>query len=509
MMPARATQGVTLGDLLAGIADPGAADGLRPLAIEQDSRRLTPESLFLATSGSRHHGLDFVADDCPALAILAEPDARWTPRRIAALALGLGRPVIVVPELSRRAGRIAARFHGDPSASLRVFGITGTNGKTSCAHYLAAASGSQRCATIGTLGYGFDAHLTATANTTSGAVDVQRQLAELRDRGAAWVAMEVSSHALDQHRVAAVRFDTAIFTNLSRDHLDYHGDMRAYGEAKRRLFEQPGLRRAVINLDDPFGRELYGSLPASVEAIVYGRCDEVERAEAAHRVRLRGLQATATGLNLELFIDDSRQCPRVPLIGAFNAANLMAVAGALLGAGVEADEIAWRLAALRGVAGRMQTFGGDGRPLVVVDYAHTPDALASALAALREHASGRLICVFGCGGERDQGKRPLMGELAERGADSVILTDDNPRGEDPEEIARQVLQGMRDPARARREPDRARAICLAVAGAEPGDVVLVAGKGHEDYQLIGSQVRPFSDQAVVAVALAQWRRGAS
>ena len=509
MMAARARNGVRLAELLDGIASAGDNADRRVDAIAQNSRELTPGGLFIALSGSQRHGLEFAGQAATrgVVAILAETDADWPPARVAALSERLGVPIIRVEALSRHASRIAARFHGDPSADIPVVGITGTNGKTSCAQFLASACRGHG-AVMGTLGYGLVDDLKATENTTCGAVDTQRQLAELRDRGATRVAMEVSSHALAQYRVEAVHFETAVFTNLSRDHLDYHGDMHTYGRAKQRLFQHPGLKRAVINLDDAFGRELAETLPAGVDLITYGQAAIAPPARATHSVALlRAPTPIGHGLGLELRLDEQPVSLQAPVFGAFNASNLMAVAGVLLGDGMSPETLVERLARLHAVDGRMQVLSGAEQPLVVLDYAHTPDALENALRALRPHGDGDLVCVFGCGGDRDRGKRALMGAVAERLADRVILTSDNPRGESPEAIVADILRGMAAPERVAREADRARAIRRAIAAASARDRVLIAGKGHEEYQLIGARALPFSDRAVARDALSRWRGG--
>ena len=321
-------------------------------------------------------------------------------------------------------------------------------------------------------------------------------LAQLRDAGASAVAMEVSSHALHQGRVDGVHFNVAVFTNLTRDHLDYHGDMRAYGEAKARLFQWPGLRAAVLNLDDAFGRELLAALPPDTRGI------GVSSRGAQADVRAENIVLDAGGIVFDLLLGDARFELRSPLLGRFNVDNLLAVAGTLHALGDAPAAIADTLAQLKPVAGRMTRLGGDGvLPLVVIDYAHTPDALEQALASLRAHAHGRLVCVFGCGGERDRGKRPQMAAIAERGADRVIVTDDNPRSEDGDAIVAEVMAGFADAATVIVERDRAAAIARAIGAAGPGDIVLIAGKGHEPYQEIGGVRQPFDDVQVAARAL--------
>ena len=490
-------QGVALAELLVGLgagAVPAASIG----ALAMSSRAVMPGALFLACRGGSRHGIDFAepAVRAGAAAIAAEPDSEWTSGRLAELGGTLGVPVVAVPELGAKAGEIAARFFGRPGDRLRLIGVTGTNGKTTVTQYLARALAPDvRCAVVGTLGAGYPDALAPTTHTTPDAVALQSTLAELVAEGAEAVAMEVSSHALHQHRVAGLRFDTAVFTNLTRDHLDYHLTMEAYAEAKARLFRSPGLRHAVINTDDAFGLALFGEMARRMPVVACG-LDGVpahaERFVAAERV-----VADVGGLTLHVRSSWGDGELASPLLGRFNAANLLAVLAVLLEGGVPVDAALARLATLGTVAGRMERLGGGERPLVVVDYAHTPDALAQVLGALREHCRGRLHCVFGCGGERDAGKRPLMGEVAETLADRVIVTDDNPRHEDGDAIVAQILAGLREPARATVERNRARAIGAAVADALPGDVVLVAGKGHEDYQQVGDLRLPFSDRAVV------------
>ena len=494
--------GVPLARLLADLgADPVPAIEVRALAM--DSRGVAPGALFLACRGGSRHGLEFAAAAVRggAVAIAAEPDATWDRSRIAALTRTLGVPVTGVPGLGAKVGEVAARFYGRPGDRLRLIGVTGTNGKTTVTQYLARVlAPDARCAVLGTLGAGYPDALRPTTHTTPDAVALQATLAGLVAGGAQAVAMEVSSHALHQQRVGGLRFDTAVFTNLTRDHLDYHLTMEAYADAKARLFRHPGLRLAVINTDDAFGLSLFGETVGRVPVVACG-LDGVpahaERFVAAERV-----VADVAGLTLHVRSSWGEGELASPLLGRFNAANLLAVLAVLLESGVALDQALARLAGLRTVAGRMERLGGGEQPLVVVDYAHTPDALTQVLGALREHCGGRLHCVFGCGGERDPGKRPLMGEVAETLADRVIVTDDNPRREDGDAIVAQILAGLREPARATVERNRGRAIALALADAVPGDIVLVAGKGHEDYQQVGDLRLPFSDRAVVERLLA-------
>jgi UDP-N-acetylmuramoyl-L-alanyl-D-glutamate--2,6-diaminopimelate ligase len=466
-----------------------------------DSRSVGPGAAFLACRGATRHGLEFAgaAVSAGARAILWEPAPGVAPPRFSAAVL-----VVAVPGLSQQAGFIADRFFGAPSARLVVTGITGTNGKTTCAWLLAAALNAtgRSCAYLGTLGCGLPGQVVPGTHTTPDAVTLQRQLAELRDAGAQAVAMEVSSHALDQSRCAGVRFQIAAFTNLSREHLDYHGDMQAYGAAKSALFDWPTLAARVINVDDPMGAELAARMPRGDALIVTGRRSDpgavVTNARFVHAVRSA---PEPRGLCIELRSSWGEAMLRSELLGDFNVDNLLTVLGALLATGLTLQQACAALAECRAPPGRMQLAGGSGLPLAIVDYAHTPDALEKALRAARAHCAGRLLCVFGCGGERDRGKRAEMGRVAESLADALYITDDNPRGEDPQHIVEGIQSGLRHPDRAHVQHDRAAAIAAALAAAAASDVVLVAGKGHEDYQLVGAERRAFSDLAQVRAAL--------
>jgi UDP-N-acetylmuramoyl-L-alanyl-D-glutamate--2,6-diaminopimelate ligase len=405
--------------------------------------------------------------------------------------------VVWIEDLRTRLGEIAARFFDRPSEAMTLVGVTGTNGKTSTVQLLAQAFTrlGSRAATIGTLGAGLHGAMQSGERTTPDVISVHALLAQFRDAGATHVAMEVSSHALDQHRVDAVGFDVAVFTNLTRDHLDYHGTMEAYGAAKAKLFAWPGLRAAVINVDDAFGRELAAKLPSSVQAFRYA----VDNEEA--ELRATNVRTHSDGMDFDLSTPWGSGLIHSRLLGRFNVANLLAVAGALAALDVSFDRIRDVLQTLEPVTGRMNRLGGGACPLVVVDYAHTPDALQQALTTLRAHCEGKLICVFGAGGERDAGKRPQMGAIAEAQADVCIVTDDNPRGEDGDAIVTGILAGFSQPQRARVVRDRARSIELALREARAGDVVLIAGKGHEAYQETAGVKRPFDDFAVARAAL--------
>jgi len=412
-------------------------------------------------------------------------------------------PRIPVPELGRRAGLLAARALGEPSAALDVIGVTGTDGKTSCTHFIAQAltAGGVPTGIIGTLGSGPCGQLRPGTHTTPDAVQLQHQLAELRAAGMLTVAMEVSSHALDQSRVEAVDFDIALLTQVGRDHLDYHGSQAAYAAAKQRLFRHPGLRAAVLNLDDAHGHQWALELADRLPCVLYGSDPRVllaDRVPEAGYLVATQVRADGSGWQVRLAGDWGDACFHSALPGRFNVTNLLACAAVLLQQGFElADVVRW-LEQVQPVPGRMETFGGGpDTPLVVVDYAHTPGALATVLQALRPHTRGRLWCLFGAGGDRDRGKRPLMGAAAERWADQVVLTDDNPRTEDPETIIAEIRAGMQRPDTAWVVRPRGAAIDRVLAAARPGDTVLVAGKGHETEQIVGDRRLPFSDRLQV------------
>lgn len=476
---------VTLKTLLAGFCEV-SRDADRPItALSLDSRTVLPGSLFMALPGSQQDGRRFIADAVArgAAAILSTSE---TPGHLGQV------PVLSCPSLRALVGPIADRFYGSPSQALAVIGITGTNGKTTTAHLIAHALNTQgRCALIGTLGNGFPGALLPADRTTPDAVALHRWLNRFRKEGAQSVALEVSSHALDQGRVGGVRFAGAVFTNLTRDHLDYHGDMHHYGEAKALLFQVPDLPFAVLNADDPFSAVLKDRLQSGVRCWLYGSRGDV---------RIEDAKADPTGLTIEFTTPVGRAALRSALLGYFNVHNLAAALTVLLALGWRLDEALHVLGAVAPVPGRMERFSTDSnQALVVVDYAHTPDALEKVLVGARAHAHGRVICVFGCGGDRDRGKRELMGACASRFADYLILTHDNPRHEDPDHIIADILRGVPDEARQRLQVigDRKAAIALALQSAGRGDVVVVAGKGHEEYQQFGDRCVPYSDRQTV------------
>lgn len=458
--------------------------GVKRVRLVVDSRDVRAGDVFAAFPGGSHDGRKFIdaATQAGAVAVIAQAGANC--------ATSAEIPVVMVENLSRSIGLIADDFYDRPSASMSVNAVTGTNGKTTVATWLAQVDNALggESGFIGTTGIGFVDLLQPNKNTTPDAATVHRTLAELRKRGASSVAMEVSSHALDQGRVAGVRFDVAIFTNLTQDHLDYHKTLAAYGEAKAKLFTDYAVRHRVINADDAFGAQMIARrYPNSVSYGLNGGL-----------VRGRVLRATAEAMTLQISSPWGEFETTIAAIGTFNASNATAIAAALLCRGVPSEKVALAMQSMQAAPGRMQrvrTGSATAQPAVYVDYAHTPDALEKAIAAARETCRGELWVVFGCGGDRDATKRPLMGAIAATNSDRVIVTSDNPRSETPRAIIDQVTAGIAAGARAQVEKilDRREAIRFAIERAGESDTVLVAGKGHEDYQEIGGQRFAFSD----------------
>jgi UDP-N-acetylmuramoyl-L-alanyl-D-glutamate--2,6-diaminopimelate ligase len=479
--------------LLDGIADVPANEA-RVEDMTLDSREARAGSLFFALQGRTTHGLAFAAQAAArgATVVLWEPSPDVALPRLPATVFAAP-----IPALSALVGRIADRFFGWPSSQLRITGITGTNGKTTCAYLLAQCLdklGSQ-AAYVGTVGSGRIAALDPPTLTTPDVVSLHRMLASFRASGVREVAMEVSSQALDQNRIAGVRLHSAAFTNLSRDHLDYHQSMEAYGAAKARLFDAADLQHIIINVGDDFGRRLAqtqeGRVPLTAVWIGAGGSGWLaDRALCAAQVSL-----DMHGMSLEIEGSFGKTTVATRLLGRFNAENTLIVIACLLARGVSLDDAARVLRECLPPPGRMEVVEpcAYGKPVAVVDYAHTPDALAQALRALREHCTGALWCVFGCGGDRDPGKRRIMGAVADELADQIIVTDDNPRSEDPRAITCAIASGVtsRD---VRVIHDRGEAIAAALKEAGASDFVLIAGKGHEDYQIYGETRRSFSDR---------------
>ncbi len=472
--------------------------------IELDSRRIEKGNLFLAYKGGSSDGRSFIAAaiEQGAAAVLAEADGNWDePHELTSV------PIIPIKHLPTMLGRLAARFYGYPAQNMRVIGVTGTNGKTSCCQLAAQALTmlGYNCGVIGTLGFGTInsvlSHDDSGPTTTPDPVRMQEIFADLSTQDCDSVVMEVTSHGLQQQRVNVDDFAVAVFTNLTRDHLDYHGTMQAYGEAKLRLFTGENLEVAVVNLDDSFSATILDALDTGVQRYTWS----VHNPEAD--IYASKLGFTAEGIVLKVASPWGNGTIHSPLLGSFNASNLLAVLSTLLASEAgksdfNAHRIMTTISKLKPIRGRMEVIRG--YPVtVVIDYAHTPDGLQKALSALREHFTSRICCVFGCGGDRDKGKRPLMGEIAARMADQIVLTDDNPRYEESAEIIQQILAGIQQQDTIVVEPDRAEAIAYAIATAQEGDVVLIAGKGHETYQNVKGQHNPFSDAEQAQRFLAQ------
>jgi len=501
-------------DILRQLQQQGAQiRGLSP-----DSRELRAGEAFVAYPGASTDGRRYIADALArgAAAVLWERDGfSWNE--------AWNSPNIGVDSLRALSGHLAHEVYGRPSEKLWLAGVTGTNGKTSCSQWIAQAFTAlgRKTAVTGTLGSGFPPTpgnaagpgLAPTSNTTPDAIKQHRLLAEFVQAGAQGAVLEASSLGLDQGRLNGVRFDVALLTNLSRDHLEYHGDMERYAEAKAQLFDETALAGAVLNMDDVLGVRIAQKFAGS-KAACAGYSIHAGAASAAglqYFLEAENIRLSNDGIAFGLVSSWGQAEVQSALIGRFNVSNLLGVLGVLLGAGVALDSAVAAIAALRSPPGRMQRMGGADKPLAVIDYAHSPDALEAALISLRPLVAapkGRLICVFGCGGDRDQGKRSLMGAVAARGADRVLLTSDNPRGEDPLAIITDILEGVLTEAQAGQAPlviaDRGEAIAAAIGAAAAGDVILIAGKGHENCQVIAGQRIAFSDTAVAAQALAAW-----
>lgn len=488
-------QEMELASVLAGIVVVDPVWDRKITGVSIDSRHVQSGDLFIACQGLEVDGRDFIPEAIRrgAIAVIADTknEEQLTQKT------GDNIPVFYTQDLQQKIGKISARFYGHSSRRVHVIGITGTNGKTSTSHFIARAlqQCQHPCAVIGTLGYGLIGDLQRPSHTTPDAIRLQRLLLNCYQSGVNHVAMEASSHALAQGRVKNIEFKTAVFTNLTRDHLDYHGDMESYGQAKMKLFQQFGLQNAIINADDALSAKILDILPNHVRAITYG----LENPDA--QLNAFNIVLDANGIHADVKTPWGQGRIDSRLLGRFNLSNLLAVMAAVCVNDVNFDDALAAINALHDVPGRMQAFSAEGQPLVVVDYAHTPDALEKVLQSLHEHCKGKLWCVFGCGGGRDSGKRPQMAKVAEALADHVIITDDNPRNEAPEAIVADILAGIQKTEAVMIEHDREQAIRQAIAAASEEDVVLIAGKGHEDYQIIGNQTLNFDDRVIVQSVL--------
>ncbi|MGC1853862.1 MAG: UDP-N-acetylmuramoyl-L-alanyl-D-glutamate--2,6-diaminopimelate ligase [Candidatus Aquirickettsiella sp.] len=491
-----------LSQLLMGLNVPVITDAtIKGLC--QDSRQLQAGDLFFAYPGLGSDGRHFIQEAIAkgAAAILFEPNGESSIDRMTA-----SIPLLPIQHLTSQLGLIASRFYDYPSRYMPVVGITGTNGKTSCTHFLADCLQQlqKSCGVIGTLGNGFYGDLKPGQLTTPDAIELQQLLAEFRDKRAQAVVMEVSSHRLAQQRLNGTEFSVAAFTNLTRDHLDYHRTMDAYAQAKRSFFDLPGVQQAILNADDPYAQQWLTELAEQMPVYAYSLHKPQAAWSYIPHITVKKSNFNQQGISAEIDTPWGEVFIENPfLMGRFNLSNLLLVLTILKSLHFSLAEISQVISKLKGVKGRMQAFHIPGKPLVVVDYAHTPDALQQVLHALRPHCPGELYCLFGCGGDRDKGKRPLMAKIAEQEADHILLTSDNPRYEDPLQILQDIQQGLTGKKSVYCEPDRQRAIAYALANAQPSDVVLVAGKGHEAYQLIKGIWYPFDDASEVQRLLNQ------
>lgn len=486
---------------MSGYADIDIKDATLTLAgLSADSNTLKPNEVFFALQGHIHHGLDFiksVLNKKPA-AIIWEPPHNTFAQHYSYVGI---TPCIAVPELKHKIGFIASRFYDEPSRKMHVIGLTGTDGKTSCSYFIAQALSNiyHNCGIIGTLGNGiYGKKISFSSYTTPDAVTLQRSLATIRDHNSCYVVMEVSSHALVQGRIEGVNFTSVVLTNFTRDHLDYHGNLYSYKMAKKKLFCEYSPSNIILNMDDQLGQELaqdlsgkniigYGLVAKNYKQIPFVSANQVK----LHKTGIRFLVESSWG----------NQFIQTNLFGSFNVNNMLATIATLLSMNIPLSQVLGSIKNIHNVIGRMESFGGTNKyPLIIIDYAHTPNALKQVLISLKKHHShshGKIKCVFGCGGNRDAGKRPLMGEIAEKLADEVFLTDDNPRTENPDKIICDILSGMQYPNNVTIIRDRRSAIQLAVNSSDNNDIVLIAGKGHEQYQIFGNEIQLFSDRSVV------------
>lgn len=475
-----------------------------------DSRQVEPGCLFIASSPPLGDGTPFIeqAIEQGAVAVIQQSEGAKASIDTQHRDNGKSIKYVKIPEIASKIGEIAAIFHEDPSGRVPVIGITGTNGKTTVSFLVAHAIEAlgQPTGILGTVGYGFPDQLKKASLTTPMPTTLQALLAEQVEQGAKTIAMEVSSHSLDQHRVAGIQFEMAVFTNLSRDHLDYHGDMASYAKAKRRLLVWPGLKHRLINADDEYGQAFIDEFKDTDNTWVYATDPNYD----SHLPTIKPLQVTyqETGIEADIVTPWGTGKLSSSLLGAFNLSNLLAVVGVLGIQGYALEQILAIVPQLAAAPGRMQLVYQASLPRVIIDYSHTPAALEAALIATRQHYRARIFCIFGCGGNRDAGKRPMMGEIATRLSDHAIITNDNPRHESPEQIAEDIIAGISKGSDYHVELDRRAAIAYAIQQANMNDVILIAGKGHEDYQQVNDHFHHFSDYETVLEMLTKRKHNA-
>jgi len=503
MMPAiRQQQKICLTDLLQGVARIDESNELYINAVQTDSREITAGDVFIAMQGVQQHGLSYLQQVVKAGAVCvvyAEKDAEAFQAELQQCSKDVVQ--IAVESIEDTAGKIISRFYSSPSKDMNVIAVTGTDGKTSVSRFLAQMlSSDQAAAVIGTTGNGLWGQLKSATHTTPDVLNMHKLLSDMKEQNASVVVMEVSSHGIEQKRISGVDINTAVLTNVSRDHLDYHGTVENYRAIKKQLFALASVKNIVVNVDDQTGLEL--AKQYQTEKSVWGYSLSEQDSCSFNCVYTRKILVQHDGFVVECVTPKGIAELQIPLLGRFNVSNVLAVLSVLLLNDIALDDAANRISKLQTAPGRMEVFVTDNKPLVIVDFAHTANALQFALQAVREHCHGKVWCVFGCGGDRDQGKRALMGEAAEKNADYVVLTDDNPRNEKSADILQQVLSGITDTNKAQLIPDRRSAIRHAIESAAESDVVLIAGKGHEEYQLVGDLKVPFSDRVVAQEILA-------
>jgi len=485
------SQSMSLTELLFNIADVSSSQVCLVSGLALDSRDIKPGYVFIAMKGAVNHGIEFarIAVENGAVAILNDAS-----EESAVVSLDANRstiPVITIENLSEYVSLLTNRFYGDVTKNLNIIGVTGTNGKTTCSQYIAQALNPLKpTAVMGTLGNGFLNDMQQTRHTTPDNISVHRLLNDFYIGGAKHVVMEVSSHGLDQGRVENVKFDVAMFTNLTQDHLDYHASMEEYAAAKRKLFELHGPSIAVINIDDKYGARFNTELPNTIRKVSYSLSPQ----HVSHEfVCATGIEQNNLGMFISINSSWGTAKLKTPLLGRFNASNLLGTLAVLLSLDSSIDEAVKQLQTFVAISGRMETVTFANQPLVVIDYAHTPDALMNVLQATREHTldsqtdAGKIFCVFGCGGDRDKSKRAMMGRMAQKYADQLVITDDNPRTESADNIIDDILTGIDKRAKSIVIHDRQDAIRYALQQAKKSDIVVIAGKGHEEYQLVGNQ----------------------